>query len=72
MPGTYRSQKRAVNPPELELQMDVSGHVDGRNQPQVLYKNNTMLLTIEPNKSLLLLLLLHYHHYHHHHPYYYH
>jgi hypothetical protein len=40
VPSTHRSQKRALNAPELDLLMAMSYHVDAGNWAQVLCKSN--------------------------------
>lgn len=38
--GAYRGQKKVSNPLELEIQIDVSPQVDGKNQTRVLCTSN--------------------------------
>lgn len=40
MSGAYGSQKRVLDPQELELQMDVSHHMDVENYTQILCTSN--------------------------------
>lgn len=41
--GAYGSQKRALYPQELELQMTVNCHVGARNQTQVFRRGGEVL-----------------------------